>query len=136
MARMNTKLLMMVSAVAMGMAGTVLTFLPQELLQHIQMPVAEPMVYILQLAGALYLSFAMLNWMAKNVLIGGIYSRPLAMANFLHFTMGALMFIKALAGAPASLSLWLSGGVYSSFALLFGLVMFRHPFKQKKSLTF
>ena len=132
---MNTKILMTVSAVAMGMAGIILTFLPQELLQHFQVPVAKPMVYIFQLAGALYLSFAMLNWMARTVLIGGIYSRPLAMGNFLHFTMGAVMFIKALAGAHASLSLWLGGGVYGSFALLFGLVIFRHPLKQKKSLT-
>lgn len=128
---MNTKLLMMASSVAMGMAGFVLTFLPQELLNFIEVPVAGPLVYILQLAGALYFSFAILNWMAKTVLIGGIYSRPLAMGNVLHFTMGAFMFIKALAETPNSPPLWLGCGVYVSFAILFGLVMFRHPLKQK-----
>ena len=42
------------------------------------------------------LPFAMLNWMAKGVIIGGIYSRPIVIANLAHFLIGDLELIKAV----------------------------------------
>ena len=131
---MNTKLLMSASALLMVQVGVALTFLPQELLLYFELTPVRPLVLGLQLAGALYLSFGLLNWMAKASLIGGIYSRPLAMGNFLHFLMGAILFIKAVIAGPSPALLWVACIIYSSFALLFGFLLFRHPHKQNKSL--
>ena len=51
---------------------------------------------LVQLAGALYVGFAMVNWMAKGNLLGGIYNRAVAMGNFADFGIGAIVLVKGL----------------------------------------
>lgn len=74
------------------------------------------------------MGFAALNWMARGSLIGGIYNRPIAVANFLHFLVGGLALGKGAgtAAAPPTLVWGLAGG-YALFATAFGLLLFRHP---------
>ena len=65
----------------------------------------------------------------KVMLIGGIYARPLAMGNFLHFAAGAMALIKfAMAGA-SNASLWVAAASYAVFAIMFGKVIFYEPCK-------
>jgi hypothetical protein len=70
-----------------------------------------------------------MNWMAKTVLIGGIYARPLAMGNFAHFIIAAIALIKAVMKKSDLEYLWLAAILYSTFAVLFGLVLFSNPSK-------
>lgn len=58
--------------------------------------VNQTFVLALQILGALYLGFGMMNWMAKNSLIGGIYNRPLIFGNLLHFLVSAFALIKMI----------------------------------------
>ncbi|MEO6819232.1 MAG: hypothetical protein ABI266_05600, partial [Ginsengibacter sp.] len=91
---MNTKLLMISSASIMGLFSIIATFLPNEILIALgQIPTAL-LILMLQITGAIYFGFAIMNWMAKTVLIGGIYARPLAMGNFSHFIIVALALMK------------------------------------------
>lgn len=122
---MNTRLLMTISAAVMAAAGVAASFLPQEILRHAGLTPAGPAVLGVQILGALYLGFAMLNWMARANLIGGVYSRPVAMGNFLHFTIAALALVKAAAAAPSRWEAWVAGAVYAIFAAGFGIVLFR-----------
>jgi hypothetical protein len=125
---MNTKLIMTASALVLGASGIALSFLPQEAAHYLQPGTAGNMALVFQLLGALYFAFAMLNWMSKGSLIGGIYNRPLATANFTHFFMAALALIKAFAAHPAAGNGFLAVVAgYVAFALLFGLILFRHP---------
>jgi hypothetical protein len=89
---------------------------------------------ILQIAGALYFGFAMINWTAKGNLIGGIYSRPVAIGNFAHFLIGALALIKLSFKTPAPHFVWIAAIIYSIFALLFGYVFFTNPVMKNKSV--
>jgi hypothetical protein len=120
----NTKLLMMASAVALGLAGLAATFAPAELLTAWGTPATEQTVLLVQLLGALYFSFALLNWSAKGVMIGGIYARPVSLGNFLHFTMGALALGKQQLSHPLGLPLLVALVVYAAFAILFGVLVF------------
>lgn len=123
---MPTRLLMMASAALLALIGLAMSFMPQEVLGlHGTVP-DNATVLLVQMAGALYLGFAMLNWMAKGVLLGGIYARPLAAGNFLHFIMVAITLVKA-AIAFGAVPLMLSAAVFSAFAIGFGLVLFRSP---------
>ncbi|MBF9253283.1 hypothetical protein I2I11_08265 [Pontibacter sp. 172403-2] len=126
---MNTKLLMSASAIVMALIGISLTFLPDEISVYLNVEATGWLPLILQLLGALYFAFAMLNWMAKGNLIGGIYSRPVAVANFAHFFIGGLALLKAAVAGPGLVSVWVAGIVYAAFALLYGIVLFRHPLK-------
>ncbi len=96
----STKFLMVLSAVVMLCLGVVLTFAPGEVVQAASGSQAPLLTAIAQACGALYLGFATLNWMAKDNLIGDIYSRPVAMGNFLHFFGMAMAFIKAFSSLP------------------------------------
>ncbi len=122
---MNTKLLMTVSALLMGAAGILLSFLPDETASLLGLPGENTIV--MQLIGAQLFGFAMLNWMAKANLIGGIYSRPVAIGNWAHFFIGALALIKWGASAsptPAAIAVTVA---YALLAALFGYVLFTHP---------
>lgn len=111
----------------MAVLGLGATFFPQEALAYTGAGPEGPGVLAIQVAGALYLGFAFLNWMAQANLIGGIYSRPVAVGNFCHFTMAALALVKGvLAGQHAAVVVG-GAGTYAVFAIMFGLVLFGRP---------
>jgi hypothetical protein len=83
---MNTKLLMILSSLLMAGCGVLFQFFPHEILNYFNADSKGILPLLVQMISALYLGFAMMNWMAQSVLIGGIYARSLAMGNFLHFT--------------------------------------------------
>jgi hypothetical protein len=115
---------MMASAVVLGLAGVAASFAPAELLTAWGSPATEQTVVLVQLLGALYLSFALLNWTARGVIIGGIYARPVSLGNFLHFTIGALALGKRIGSRDLGLPLVAALVVYAVFASLFGIVVF------------
>ena len=82
----------------------------------------------MQIIGSLYFALAILNWMSKGSIIGGIYNRPIAMANLAHFVIAGLALIKGILANPSlSYVIWSIAIIYSIFAILFGIVAFKHP---------
>ena len=127
---MNTKQLMSLSAIFMAAVGGCATFLPQEILVRWGCDRGGATVLLIQAAGAIYLGFAILNWMARSNLIGGIYSRPVAVGNLLHFAVVAITLLKVVIGGSLRTSEVIVGCViYSVFAVWFGLVAFTHPIR-------
>ncbi len=120
------------SAVILGLTGIGLTFLPAEILTRLTHNPTKSLEFLLQIIGALYFAFAMLNWMTKSSLIGGIYNRPVAVANFTHFVIVALALVKGVFSNPALPAGILTATVmYSVFAVFFGIILFRHPLPEK-----
>jgi len=76
----------------------------------------------------------MLNWMSKATLIGGIYNRPIAVAIFTRFFVAGVALLKELtAGSDLSYLFCIVTGMYFFFAVVFGKLLFRHPFPENKS---
>ena len=125
---MNTKIIMTSSALVLGISGLVLTFMPDELLLYLKLPLEKNIELLLQILGALYFAFGMTNWMSKDTLIGGIYNRPIAIGNMTHFIMVAIASFKLLvSGSEYPDFLWVLSGIYGLFAVLFGLILFKTP---------
>jgi drug/metabolite transporter (DMT)-like permease len=120
---------MTASAAVLGIAGIVLIFLPQEFANLFNLAGTE---IILQVLGALYFGFAMLNWAARANLIGGIYSRPVAIGNLTHFAIGGLALVKLAFHHHSPSYIWIAI-VYSVFAILFGYVFYTSPAMKNKS---
>jgi len=118
---------MQASALLMGVLGLAATFLPQEIARYAAATDSAAAVVGVQVAGALYVGFALLNWMAKGNLIGGIYSRPVAAGNLAHFTIAALALAKAAFSGTHAPAIVAGAAVYALFAVLFARVMFRPP---------
>jgi len=123
---MKTRTLMMASSLFLGVAGLSALFAPEELLKLVSLPQTTPLPVLIQLMGALYLSFALMNWTAKESIIGGIYLRPISIANFSHFIMGALTLIKYQLSNAANGFLWGVLIVYVTFAIIFTWLVFVH----------
>jgi hypothetical protein len=121
---MSSKFLMMISAIFLAILGLLTSFLPQEVLGLHGTQPDGPTILLIEMMGALYLGFAILNWTARGVLIGGIYARPLALGNFLHFAMVGVMLTREAIDHMA-VPLAISALVFSIFAVGFGLVLFR-----------
>jgi hypothetical protein len=129
---MNTRLLMGASALFMAVLGVAASFLPQEILARSGARAEGLGVLLIQVAGALYLGFAILNWTARANLIGGIYSRPVALGNFVHFAVAGIVLLKALMAGQRAWEVMAGAGAFSAFALGFGLVLVTHPIRAAK----
>lgn len=114
----------------MASAGISLSFMPSEILSALAVTESTPLTIVLQLTGALYLGFACTNWMYQGNIIGGIYARPLALGNFLHFTMAALAIIKYVSYAEQYQSIiYAATIIYGLFSVWFGIILFKHPLR-------
>jgi|GraSoiStandDraft_4_1057263.scaffolds.fasta_scaffold64160_4 hypothetical protein len=115
---------MTLSAALTAALGVAASFAPQEILQHARVQADPFPVAVIQLAGALYLGFAVLNWSAKGSMLGGIYGRPIGLANFGHFAIGAIVLVKLFLAGHADAGLVAGAAAYSIFAAWFGYVLF------------
>jgi hypothetical protein len=122
---MNTKILMTVTSLVLALAGVSALFAPDVLLSMLGVSVTKPLSVLVQLMGALYFSFALMNWTAKDSAIGGIYARPVSLANFGYFFMGALLLIRYQISAAFNLSVFLIMLIHVIFASLFYWLVFR-----------
>lgn len=124
---------MMASALVLGVLGLVTTFAPDWVLGNLEAPVVPALLLLTQVLGALYVGFAGLNWMARDNLIGGVYSRPVAIGNLMHFLVGSLAMLKLVTRASELRMLWLLAVIYTGFALLFTVVLFCHPVRSLRA---
>ena len=130
---MNTKSLMTLSAIILILIGISLIFFPKEILDYFELIVTDTLELLIQIIGSFYFAFGMLNWMSRGSIIGGIYNRPIAIANWTHFTIAGFALIKGTLSNPSlSYIIWSIGIIYSIFAILFGIVAFNHPASRTK----
>ena len=122
------------SALLLALSGLALTFFPDEFAQSLGLPDQIAVRLLLQVLGAMYFGFAMLNWMSRRSLIGGIYNRPTAIANMTHFLMVGIALSKlTLAQADLPHFFWIITVIYVIYAVIFGWLLFRTPPLKKSS---
>jgi hypothetical protein len=81
----------------------------------------------LQLLGAAYLGFAALNGMSRQSIAGGIYSRPLLVANLLFALTSALTMLRPLLVVSVPPMFWILFLASALFAVLFMRLLLRPP---------
>ena len=121
---MTTRVLLVMSAGFLAILGLGALFLPNEILAYLGAPQQGALPELVQILGAHYLAFALLNWMVKDSLFGGIYNRQAAMGNFTHFVIGAIVLLKGAIGGQTPGSTWIACGCYALFAGWFGAILF------------
>ena len=127
---MNTRLVMGASALVMGALGLAATFLPHEIAAYLGASATLPL--LIQVLGALYFAFAMLNWTAKDGLIGGIYNRPIAIGNLVHFVIAALALAKGAFANPSRPMILPFAIGYAIFAIAFGWIFVTSPVRASR----
>lgn len=121
------------SALFYAIIGIILSFLPNEIADYLNVEYNIITILFLNIMSALYLGFGILNWMAKGTLIGGIYNRPIAIGNLMHFGVGAIALVKISSNVQIHSEIIISlSAVYVIFALLFAYVFRTNPTNTEK----
>ena len=121
---------MTLTAILLAVLGLSLTFAADNIIVWLGIDNSVPINLIFQLLGAAYFAFAMLNWMAKGAIIGGIYNKPIAIANLSHFLIGGLALTKAVINNPPLPVIFIILAVlFIIMAGVFGIINSRHPGK-------
>lgn len=119
--------LLIASAILYFAAAVVLLFLPEELLGWLGAGGSSLDPALLQVLAAAVFGFAMLNWTSRYTQIGGIYGRPLAIANLSHAAIAAISLARvAFRGSPSP-ALWAGLALYTVLAVAFGAKLFGPP---------
>jgi len=125
---LNTKILLTASALFLGIIGIGLSFLPAEILNLLHLRTSQTSALVVQLFGALYFGFGMMNWMAKSSIIGGIYNKPIVTGNLMHFAIGAITLLKVAFNLKDSKETLIPLTIfYTIFALAFTIVFTKNP---------
>jgi hypothetical protein len=82
--------------------------------------------WIGQLLAAAWLGVAALNWLHRGAVLGGIYGRPIVVANAVLYFVSATSALRAavVVGRP----LWAVVVVAGAFAAMYAALLFRGPF--------
>ena len=121
---MNTRIIMASSAAFLALIGLSLTFAPDEILGHYGVSTSAPIPLLLQVGGGALVGWAMVNWTARGLVVGGIYSRPLTLGNLVHFgavTLALSKSILVIGFQPLAVVVLLG---YGLFAACFGYLVF------------
>jgi hypothetical protein len=121
---MNTKILMTAAALVLAVLGLGALFAPQELLTYAGAAPAGFLPPLVQLLAAALLGLAMIDWMGKGSKVGGIYNRPIAVGNLMHFAVGAITLVHFSFHGHVPAFVIAIAIVYTLFALAFGVVVF------------
>jgi hypothetical protein len=126
---MKATLLLSVSALLLAVLGLACLFAPTATLSALLLGPANLFPALPgQLLGAALLGLAALNWLSRGSAVGGIYGRPLVVANLAHFLVGALVLVRpALALGSFQAASWLLLAFYAVFGFLFLRLLIRRP---------
>lgn len=118
-----TRLLATASALTLGIAGAVLLFAADEIVERAGAPGAFAAV-VGQCLGGAWLALAVATWITRGSPQGGIYGRPIVLANTWVYTITALVCLRAFWVSQAVSVVALVAAV---FAVLYSYVLFRAP---------
>lgn len=84
------------AAILFFIVGTVSSFAPEIITNLLKMEQTNTTLLLVQVIGAFNFSMAIQNWLVKSSTIGGIYNRPIVMANLTYFIMSGLAITKQI----------------------------------------
>ena len=120
---MTSRTIATVSALVLAAAGTLLLFASDEVLPRLVPGISRDASWIGQVLAAAWLGIAALNWLSRGSVLGGIYGRPIVMANAATWFITTTVLVKAPLGGAQIVA-----ALPAVFALVYGWLLFRGPF--------
>ncbi|HKJ01824.1 MAG TPA: hypothetical protein VJ997_05195, partial [Longimicrobiales bacterium] len=118
-----TGLIMRGSAVGLGALGLALLFAPVEGAEAFGWGAGGPLAPSLAASG--FLAVAIMDWMGRTAIYGGIYGRPIVMANLVLSLTGGLPLLKSqMVDAGATPWGWVPAAVLAAHGTAFALLLF------------
>lgn len=121
------------SALVLFAGGLVLLFGADDVLPAVAPGFPASAAWIGQLLAAAWLGVAGMNWLQRRSRIGGIYGRPVVVANVGLYFISALTLIGTVRRGAGGTALWIVTGVFAAFAIVYMALMLRGPFDREAS---
>jgi hypothetical protein len=119
--------LLTVSSLVYFAMGLPLLFAPDNLLTMLGRPVDSFEVATLELLGCATFGFGMLNWMSRFSTIGGIFGRPLVVANFAYAGSAAMLLVRFDLISRLGWSFAIVAALFGVIAVSFAVRMYKAP---------
>lgn len=124
---MISGLISRVSAGVLFLAGTVLLFASDTVLPRLVAGMQPAATWPGELIGAGWLALAALNWLSRGTVLGGIYGRPIVIANVALYFITAMILLRVAVERGGPGGLWLIGGATLVLAAVYGWLLLRGP---------
>lgn len=124
---MSSTLVSRVSAAVLLLAGLALLFAPDAVLPRLIPDYPTTALWLGQLLGTAWLGVAALNWSSRATILGGIYGRPIVLANVAIYFIGALVMLSAAARAKLPAAVWIAVALAVVLAVAYGWLFWRGP---------
>jgi hypothetical protein len=121
---MRLQRFMEATAIVLGLAALLLIFAPELALAQLGAAPTAPVSVLAQLYGAALFGLALSSWIARTMLLGGIYGRAIVLGGFGHGLVGAFALLHALRSSSGHPAVWVAFAVYVVLALAFGALLF------------
>jgi len=125
-----SSLISRVSAGFLLLAGIVLLFASDVVLPRLVAGFPASGVWLGQILAGALLALGWLNQLNRSALLGGIYGRPVVLANTTFYLFAAIELVKAATRGGAVGAIWVLAIVVVSFACVYGWLLFRGPFER------
>lgn len=129
---MISSVLSHVSALVLFVAGFVLLFASDAVLPVVLPGFPAAGAWLGQLLAAAWLGVAVLTWLQRRAVLGGVYGRPTVLANLALYFISALSLLRVLLGHGAPPVMWLAVAVTGALAVAYGVLLLRGPFGAPK----
>ncbi len=123
---MISRPILTLAALLLFVLGLVIDFMPQETAVVLGLQDSPTLTVLIQSLAAALLGMGLLNWFSKTNPMGGIYSRPLGLANMLLFGVSAITLVRASLRSAMPLSIRIAAVVATVFAAAFVWLLFFH----------
>jgi hypothetical protein len=120
---MRTQPIVLASAIWLLVLSLVCLFAPAQVAAQFGISVPDQATVPVQILGATFLGLGLLNWVSRRSSVGGIYGRPLVVANLAHYCCGSFVLFGALANGLALVPVFVTVA-YACLALAFGWLLF------------
>lgn len=127
---MISTLISRASAGILLLGGLALLFAPDVVLPRLVPGFPPEGAWLGQLLAAAWLGLAALNWLSRAVLLGGIYGRPVVLANAAFYFVAAMVLLRAAAGRDVSPAAWIVAVPVVLLAGVYGWLLLRGPLER------
>ena len=129
---MTSAIVTRVNALLLFAAGILLLFASDRILPSLVAGYPAGGVWVGQVLSAAFLGFAALNWLQRRTPVGGIYGRPLVIANLTLYLVSAMSLVRLALDGSAARAFQAIVGVLSLMAVLYLVLLFRGPFDSRE----
>ncbi len=117
-----------ISALVLGVAGFALLFASDLLVPALVRSYPPSAAWFAQMLAAAWLGVAALNWLQRSARLGGIYGRPIVLANLALYFITATSILRPLLAGTAPNVAWIAFAVAAALSIGYGALLLRGPF--------